>query len=259
MLFPDTQHIIFQKNTLTGVTCQLNFPPILKIAHEVPSAFQDAVRVQYPLFETRPIVSMLMTPGSALPAPSVTNSYVFLSMERPTPQATLALTQESLALTTTAYRRRSEFFAQLQKPLDALQGIYSPPFLTRTGLRYQNLISRKGLGLEGHPWHGLLRPAFLGMAAASEVAELITVDYAQIQFPADAGRVILQHGLTMNAATQEQCYLIDIDVYTDERVELQNVTDIFKQLNMDAIRLYHWCLSDTLKAALDPRDVAGSA
>lgn len=44
MLFPPTQRVIYHKNPLVEVVCQLRFPTILKIDAEIPVAFQEAVR-----------------------------------------------------------------------------------------------------------------------------------------------------------------------------------------------------------------------
>ena len=254
MPFSATEHLVFEKNTLTGVTCQLNYPPILRIAQEMPSAFQESVRSDYPLFQVRPTITMTASsiPGQPL-VQTVANAYLFSTAEVPSPQRTLTLAQDSIALATTAYRRRSEFLTQFQPALDALQAIYQPAFLTRVGLRYQNVIVRSALGLENKTWSDLLRPVFVGLASVEELAHRVVVDYSQIQFKGEAGNIILQHGITVDASNDEQCYLIDVDVYTDERVNFLDVADKLKALNIDALELYHWCLSDTLKAVLDPR------
>ena len=256
MPFSATEHIVFEKNTLTGVSCQLSFPPILKIAQEMPSAFQEAIRTDYPLFEIRPTITVIapMAPGQQV-TQTVTNSYVFSTAESPQPERTLMMTQDSLALTTTAYTRRSEFLAHLKHPLDTLQKVYQPAFFTRVGFRYQNMIVRSALGLKEMPWHELLKPIFVGFASVEQLAGRVSVDYSQIQFKGDAGNVILQHGATIDPTTSEVCYLIDIDVHTEERVEIQDVTEKLKSLNYDALNLYHWCISDPLKTAMDPRDV----
>ena len=49
MPFPEATRVIYHKNPLTDVICQLRFPPILKIDSEIPSLFQDTIREQYPL------------------------------------------------------------------------------------------------------------------------------------------------------------------------------------------------------------------
>lgn len=257
MPFSATEHIVFEKNTLTGVSCQLSYPPILRIAQEMPSAFQEAVRTDYPLFEVRPTITLPTITNAGQPVmPSMTNAYVFSTAESPQPYRTLSLAQDALALTTTAYTRRSEFLSHLQTPLDALQKIYQPAFFTRVGFRYQNTIVRSALGLGETPWGELLKPVFVGLASVEELTGQVLVDYAQIQYKTEIGTVFLQHGIIVITDTQEQCYLIDVDVSTQERVSLQDVTEKLRALNIDALRLYNWCLSDTLKAALNPRHIA---
>jgi uncharacterized protein (TIGR04255 family) len=259
MPFPATEQKIFEKNTLTGVTYQLDYPPILKIALETPSAFQEAVRGDYPLFRVNPTVRMTMqVVGGQAATSSVTNSYIFSTPETPQPQRTLTLAQDSLALTTTAYTRRSELLAQLQPALDALQTVYKPAFFTRVGLRYQNLIVRSSLGLADRSWGELLKPIFVGLASADELAGRVSIDYSQIQFRGKVGSVVVQHGtaITATAGKHEECYLIDMDVSTNERVNKEDATEKLRELNIDALEFYHWCLSDTLKAALVPRNIS---
>ena len=50
MPFPECQRVIYKKNPLGEVICQLIFPPILKIDTEVPVAFQERVRNHFPNF-----------------------------------------------------------------------------------------------------------------------------------------------------------------------------------------------------------------
>jgi hypothetical protein len=53
-LFPDSARVIYGKAPLTGVVCQLRFPPILRIESAPPADFQDRIREQFPLLERRP-------------------------------------------------------------------------------------------------------------------------------------------------------------------------------------------------------------
>ena len=48
MPFPEAKRIIYRKNPLDQVICQLRFPPILKIDAEVPAKFQDRIRGDFP-------------------------------------------------------------------------------------------------------------------------------------------------------------------------------------------------------------------
>ena len=60
MPFPKKDRIIFTKNPLTDVICQLRFPSILKIDTEVPAKFQDKIRDVFPNFTES---SAIITPA----------------------------------------------------------------------------------------------------------------------------------------------------------------------------------------------------
>lgn len=53
MPFPNSPRVIYRKNPLEQVICQIRFPSILRIDTEIPAAFQELVRSQFPLFEER--------------------------------------------------------------------------------------------------------------------------------------------------------------------------------------------------------------
>lgn len=50
-LFPVAPRVVYDKSPLVEVVCQLRFPTVLRIEAEVPSAFQEAVRSRFPLFD----------------------------------------------------------------------------------------------------------------------------------------------------------------------------------------------------------------
>ena len=51
MPFPESERVVFRRNTLAEVICQLRFPPILEIAAKDPAAFQEQIRAEYPLYQ----------------------------------------------------------------------------------------------------------------------------------------------------------------------------------------------------------------
>ena len=53
MSFPDTPRVIYNKNPLAEVICQLRFPSILLIDAGLPAGFQERIRAMYPLFADR--------------------------------------------------------------------------------------------------------------------------------------------------------------------------------------------------------------
>ena len=47
MPFPDYGRVIYQRNPLIEVICQVRFPPVLRIDVEPPAAFQEAIRDEF--------------------------------------------------------------------------------------------------------------------------------------------------------------------------------------------------------------------
>ncbi|HQU44113.1 MAG TPA: TIGR04255 family protein, partial [Pirellulales bacterium] len=53
MPLPEFPRVIYGKNPLEVVICQLRFPPILRIGAELPAEFQERIRKDYPEFRDR--------------------------------------------------------------------------------------------------------------------------------------------------------------------------------------------------------------
>ena len=50
MVFPNFERVVYKKNPLEEVICQLRFPPILRIDSGNAADFQDVIRQDYPLY-----------------------------------------------------------------------------------------------------------------------------------------------------------------------------------------------------------------
>src|SRR4051794_3088983 len=50
MPFPAVDRVIYERNPLVEVICQVRFPAILRIDVEPPAAFQEAIRGAFPAF-----------------------------------------------------------------------------------------------------------------------------------------------------------------------------------------------------------------
>jgi uncharacterized protein (TIGR04255 family) len=263
MHFPISERVIYTPNPLAEVICQVRFPRILKIDLTLPSAFQERVKSRYPvLTESGPIAA----PGPL--SPEVASALGFdpalLGMQRAFDLASedgrwrLSLTSQFVALTTVHYERWEIFKEHLLFSLDAFIAEYTPPYFSRVGLRYRDLIRRSALKLGDAKWHTLLRPHILGELSNPEVED--SADEAARQLvlrldSPDAARVRLYHGFVKYSDQAETCYLIDADFFTESRMESRHVGDTeptLDQFNREAGRLFRWCISDRLHTALGP-------
>ena len=259
MPFPDTPRVIYDRNPLEEVICQLKFPPILKIDSESPASFQDGIRRTYPFFQEIPGV-LIDVPSEIvkmLPALAGTKSYSFESPER---SWKVTLNREFVALSTTAYVRWEDFRARLITVLDALERHYQPTFFLRVGLRYRDVIRPSCLGIESVQWTALLKPWILGELSQEAIAPYIkqATGDVLITLNGETGQVRLRHGLVQPTDQSETIYSIDCDFYREGTTERRNVIELLNVYNKEAGRLFRWCISDELSARLGPRPVAAA-
>ncbi len=264
-LFPSSPRVIYQKNPLVEVICQIRFSPILKIQTEPPAAFQECLRAEYPILRTRSIEESLLP---EIPAPVVS---AIRARIQHLPQAvydfvskngdwTVTLTRESLALSTGRYGRWEEFRSRLRSLFESLQKVYSPLNITRVGLRYQDLLQPSKLGFTTPNWGALLNPAISGILAADEVKAEVSELFTQLvlQFPGGLGAVTVRHGVVLSNDEHEICYLIDSDFFTQQSMEAKDVYGKLDYFNQQSGRLFRWCISQQLHDAMEPQPAAGN-
>ncbi len=260
MPIPPSKRVIYKKAALDNVICQLRFPPVLRIGSEPPVKFQDSIRKQFPHYEERVRSLKAQLPPEiasvlpAVPGEGAPRAHDFLSGDR---TWQVSLTRDFLALTTSAYTQWEDFKQQLDAPMAALQECYEPSFYVRIGLRYRDVVVRSKLGLRERPWSTLLRPHIAGELAESariqdEVVEAKRELLIRLQKDTD---VKLRHGLALIEGTDEHCYVIDADYFTNTQTETRNATQVLNELNSYAGRLFRWCITDELHNAMVPQPV----
>jgi uncharacterized protein (TIGR04255 family) len=192
--------------------------------------------------------------GQNLSLPTSVRTFEFLTADE---RWTVTLTRGFLALTTRNYQRWEEFQEHLREPLNGLLEEYSPPFFTRIGLRYKDVIQRSALGLDNVPWSDLLASYVTGELSVPEVADSAEEAMRRllIRLPEGLGQVRIIHGLGQKAGSDEPCYIIDSDFFLDSRTEVSDAIDILDRFNKRAGWLFRWCITDRLHAAMGPRSI----
>lgn len=260
MNLPEYERVIYRRNPLIEVVCQLRFPPILRISHQEPVEFQDAIRSQYPLFETRkaafPQEFLNITQDLNLPLPNDT-SHCFKSEDQ---KWNLSITKDFIALTTDAYERYEHFKNRFEVALEIFERIYNPSFYTRIGLRYQDLIIRSKLEVNNMQWSELIAEHIASELHDASLSSSIQEIMKDLTLSIEGGKVNVKHGLVSVRNNQdgkgETAYLFDTDFYTDEKIGGEhNVWNILDQFNKSAGRLFRWSITDTLHHAMSPQSV----
>jgi uncharacterized protein (TIGR04255 family) len=259
-LFPPSSRVIYGKAPLIQVICQLRFPSLLSIESQPPADFQERIRNRFPLLERGRSdlpadlpQEVLQAIGAQIPAVE----YRFLTEDR---VSTVTLTPQSLALSTNRYERWEHFLGQLRAPLTALNEIYKPSFFSRVGLRYTDVIDRERLGLQNTPWSRLLNPHILGELELPQFEnwlDKIANRTIRVKIPDGSGSVLMRHGLGNVQGRKEICYTIDFDFSTEPKTEVQDAEAILNHFNAMAGWAFRWCITDTLRNALNPVDLAG--
>lgn len=261
MPIPDFDRVIYRRPALTNVICQLRFPPILRIGAEEPVAFQDGIRHEYPNFQERPSDLPTELPAELLKViePSIlgrasTRTYDFASEDR---KWQVSLAREFLALSTEHYHRWEEFRAHLGSALEHLHEQYRPSFYSRIGLRYQDVITRSKLGLEDVPWSELLQPHIAGELNDEHVKNEVREAKHEILMDLgdNVGQVRVRRSLTKLTESNEECYVIDADYFTERKTESADAIDTLNSLNRFAGRLFRWCITERLYQSMEPQPV----
>lgn len=261
MLFPDSDRVVYAKNTLRSVICQLRFPAILRIETHPPVDFQDRIRVQYPLFEEKhsPELPAGVPPEFAkivvaeMPFAG-SKSFEFGTRDE---RWRLSLTKGFLALTTLKYRRWEEFKELFAEPQAALKDVYQPAFYSRIGLRYRNEIRRSELGVSNHPWRELLREPVIGELACESLASSVGGISSEVLFDMDSGhKARVRHGLIPKSSEDDEpCYYIDADFFTEGKTEITDASQILDRFNRESGRFFRWCIQDRLHRAMEPTSI----
>lgn len=260
MPFPENKRILYKKNPLDRVICQLRFPAILRIETEIPSEFQEKIRRNFPNFLEKSEVKVEMPMnvsgqvGSDFPVqltPKASKNYEFSSENE---EWTFNLTRSFIALTTSNYTRWEQFKEILSKPLQAFVDIYAPEHLPRIGLRYIDIIKRSKLGLEGVSWNELLQPYVLGMLSTDTVGKNIEGYESKNEIKLEDGTSVVRiiTSLIQDAETEEICFLIDSDFFTTTKTKIDQAIDKLDYFNARGSRLIQWCITERLHTAMEP-------
>lgn len=257
-VFPDSPRVVFRKNPLTEVICQLRFPPILQVASEEPSAFQELIRGQYPFYEKTQAIpqqlTSLLTQLSITPAlPAEWIAHRFLTADR---TSHISLSRDFIAVSALKYTRWENFRREIDTARKALEKIYSPAFYTRVGLRYRDIIDRRSLGLQNTAWKELFRPSLSGLLGEVGIAEHLTTtqNQTQIKLAQEDQFMLLQHGSTPLSGG-EQGYAIDADFFSPSQLSGDGALDLLDRFNRIAGNFFRWAITERLSTALEPAEL----
>lgn len=259
MLFPKSTRMVFRRNPLEEVVCQLKFPPILRIASESPVAFQEAIRERYPRYD-RQQPAMPPEFSQALERFGLGNggqdvTHGFLSADE---SSGVSLTCEFVAVWTRRYRRWEDFRSQVVRAQKAMEEVYSPSLYDRIGLRYRDVIDRNKLELTDVPWDELISAPLVGLLGERKLAGHMNDCQSQHTLALEEppkSLVRIRHGLLDGSDSSKETYVIDADFHTTDSLGDRHVIDTLDKFNHLAGNFFRWAISDRLRDSLEPTEV----
>lgn len=260
MTFPDAPRVLYSKSPLYEVTAKLQFPPILRIDSESPTAFQEAIRGEFPYYSLETVkptgVKSPPKPGQVLRIDISPNRpvHVFATADG---HWVYRLKFNELSLTCRRYSRWEPFCDRLHLAFDALKQVYVPAFYSHVCVKYKNAIIRSSVGSsESEGWSELLRTHVIG--PVGEVAHERQIVTYQNKFVSvleqGLGRIdaTFSIGTSANPSVREKAFLIDAHVYVDGQTRAQDVFPKLDSFRRVAGRFFRWCITDRLHSALGP-------
>lgn len=263
MPFPESERVIYNKNPLAEVICQLRFPTILRIGTGDVADFQERIRQDYPLYEAR---------EPSIEFPELPQQFARLAANLQIPKTaqlithrfstadggrSISLSQDFVALVESQYAHWESFREEMQKAETALREVYKPAFYSRIGLRYRDVISRNTLGIAGAKWKSLLKEHIVGVLGAEDICDQVQSleTVAVVGLPDLAGgRVRIAHGL-VEAVDKEQCYYIDSDYWMNGSCNPDESFRTLDKFNRVAGRLFRWAITTELHNAMEPNRI----
>lgn len=212
------------------------FPQNLQISSAPPVTFQGRVKHLFPHFS--------LTQDYA--------SYNFLSADQ---RWQLVLGRGSLAVVARQYEGWGNFQTRIKLATDAVEIEYPPPYCSRIGLRFRNIIRRSALGLTDQNWDHLLQNKWTGDLAWSGVAGDVKATHSEVVMGLNGGDdlVCVRHGLIPIAQpTQEMGYLIDHDFFVNGQFAMGEIAGKLTDYHQAAQRFFKLWITDMLHQAMKP-------
>ncbi len=200
---------------LVRVIAQVRFPLVLSVEQrDFVAPFQEAIRASYPVLRQELTQEGLASPAGIV-ATQPQTAWRFEDIEG---CWRVSLTPQFLALDTTAYTSRADFFDRLRDVVVALDAHVGPKQVDRLGVRYIDRISGDAV----HEIEKLVRPEVRGIAGALPSAHVLHT-LTESMFTLEGAQIVTRWGRLPAEATvdpaaiepmNETSWILDIDMFS---------------------------------------------
>jgi uncharacterized protein (TIGR04255 family) len=239
---------------LVRVLAELRYPRVVSLTSDKSlGAFQDAIRSDFPVMRQLQTQGITVGPaGAMIGETSVVNQ--FASRDG---AWTVALSQESLSLGTTAYSSRSNFVERFLNILVAVDQVSSPgpiSIFDRLGIRYTNRL--QGEDAERSRLRRLVRSEVYGALTIAdglkEGQELVS-SITQQEYDLGTHKLVARWAsLPPGGAiapdvepTSVSSWILDVDAFVDGEADFDPtaVAELAEQGAVSAYHLFRWAMT----------------
>ena len=260
MLFPECERAIYRESVLECVTCQLRFPPSLCSDPECSAAFQEGIRVQYPISDESDRVNTVLDfpvrskPEKPTRASTIGRRCQFTSGDN---CWRVTISKDSIALECLrAYTTWEEFMSRFSMMIEVFYRECRPLFFDCVVLRYLNIICRSRLRLARVPWKYLLNPQIVP-EIASEIAPGIqeATHILVLKLNEEGDRVRMNHGTIRTRDSDEECYRIENEFNSEGRITIDDLPNKLAMLHAESVACFRWCIAPPLHVAMQTQSL----
>ena len=232
---------------LVRVIAQLRFPEILSVEQaEFVAPFQEAIRATYPVLRQEQTQGFVFSTAGLAPA-KAQRAWRFSDGAG---HWRVSLTPEFLALETTKYVSRDDFFGRLKSLAQALKDHLEPGQLDRLGVRYIDRITGDAV----EDLANLVRPEIRGIAGTGAATHAVHT-MSESMFERDGDRVLARWGVLPPNATvdpaaiepaNEKSWVLDLDMFSSSPAPFE-VDKVVAEARRYAERIYtifRWAVTD---------------
>jgi uncharacterized protein (TIGR04255 family) len=246
------EEILLPDNQLVEVIAQIRFPVVASIARQdFLGPFQERIRSEYPILRQQFETGLVITPDGVA---AQRESSAIWRLTNPEGSWTVSVAPGFVALQTTAYERRADFFVRLGRVLSAFEEEVKPGLFDRLGVRYVNR-------LVGEPWlkdlTRYIRKEALGLAqlnyANDQAVMSQYVAFAQFLI-GEAALLVRTAYLPPNAtvdpsveAISDPSWLLDLDMSTTPsapgKFDSARLTALGEEHAANIYRFFRWAVT----------------
>lgn len=249
LIEPSPKEVPLPKAPLVRVIAQIRFPLIVSLEKsDFMAPFQESMRAAYPVLRSERIQAVVLG-NQGLASAQPQNIWRFSDVAG---KWRVSLAPDFVALETTSYSSRQDFFDRLTAVVNALQEHFEPKVVDRIGVRYIDRLV--GAALKDIP--KLVQPQVLGLLATSpgsQVDHMITESLFSV--PNTGASLLVRHGRLPKGATvdpsaidpiDEPSWILDIDMFRTPSRELgaKEIADEARGFSERIYTFFRWAVTD---------------